>query len=263
MFQHYTMIIPQAPGTPGEAKPITDDVVGIATNGVLLDSHKQTWAYDACNGHSDTKGQYHYHIPALCYHIPALCFMESLDIPFADSNEWWVDDEQSQVRTYSDMAAQFASTGPPSPVIGFARDGFPIYGIYDENGDLQRGADYGGDLDECNGKVGTDGTYKYHITVDPPFTPPCLKGDVGTFAYHKTDIACPADGISNKILTAAEADKCLEVTATSRSTGGPFHSLGDCDVSRDASPTDGAPSAVSRNVGLVATAMAAIAALFL
>ena len=184
--QHYTMMIPQDPGTPGEATPIEDDVVGIMTNGVLLDSHTQTWSYDSCNGHSDKKHMYH-------YHIPPICFLKSMGVPTPDSAEWWISDDGSEVRAYDDMPAQFPATGN-SPVLGFARDGFPIKALYDASGTLVRSAD----LDECNGKDDGEG-YAYYITPEPPFAPTCLRGTVGSFAAAPTDIVVPAAGITNSI----------------------------------------------------------------
>jgi hypothetical protein len=48
MFQHYRAMIPMAnPGEPGDVEvPFfdDDDVVGILSNGVLLQSHKPTWS---------------------------------------------------------------------------------------------------------------------------------------------------------------------------------------------------------------------------
>jgi len=198
MYQHYTMMIPQDPGAPGDPTTITDDVVGIMTNGVLLDSHSQTWTYDSCNGHSDTKHQYHYHIPPMCY-------LKSMGVAAPSSSDWWIDPATQEVRAYGDMAAQFPATASPSPVVGFARDGFPIYALYDAKGELQRGGGFGGDLDECNGKEDGDRGYGYFITTEPPFVPTCLRGTVGSFSYATTDIACPRMGISNVIEGVATA----------------------------------------------------------
>lgn len=113
-----------------------------------------------------------------------------------------MDDDGTTVRDYDDMAAQFPATGSPSPVIGRALDGYPIFALYDEDGVLQRSAEYGGDVDECNGKVDGKGNYGYYMTADPPFAPACLKGsDVGYFTYHTSDKLCPADGIKNTFVT--------------------------------------------------------------
>jgi len=96
-----------------------------------------------------------------------------------------------------------------SPVIGFAADGFPIYGSYfDDNGTIRKATssyqlksgsrtainginpsgtydgtyvdDYeyvanSGDLDECNGMT-VDGQYGYYITDSYPWVMGCFKG---------------------------------------------------------------------------------------
>lgn len=95
-----------------------------------------------------------------------------------------------------------------SPLIGFAADGFPIYGSYfkDESGKVRKavpgytlkkgprpsgngnpGGDYNGlyrsdyeftsagDLDECNGMT-VDGVYAYYVTDSYPWIVACLKG---------------------------------------------------------------------------------------
>lgn len=185
------MMIPQVTANPGSATKITDNVVGLMTNGVLLDSHKQTWSYDSCNGHSDKKHQYHYHIPPICY-------LKSLGVPIPSTASWWIKDDVSEVREYGEMADQFDKKGS-SPVVGYARDGFPIYALYDSAGDLQHSALFDGStLDECNGKDDGNG-YAYYITPEPPFVPTCLRGEIGSFSYSTTDVACPKSGIVNSI----------------------------------------------------------------
>lgn len=92
----------------------------------------------------------------------------------------------------------------PSPVIGFAADGFPIYGPYFDDGVEVRAARSGftlregtrpdgpggaydgtyvddweftgaGDLDECNGMT-VDGQYGYYVTATFPWILRCLRG---------------------------------------------------------------------------------------
>lgn len=90
----------------------------------------------------------------------------------------------------------------PSPIVGYALDGFPIYGsngCLDESceevvtftsGWVQTGdpttdawdnytyepSDDETVLDECNGRVGPDGTYRYYITDTFPYTIGCFAG---------------------------------------------------------------------------------------
>jgi len=204
------MTIPTNPGTPGDAKYFTgDDVIGLMSNGVVLDSHTQTWAYDSCVGHSDGKHQYH-------YHLPPFCMLKAMGLPVPSSPHWWINDAGTEVRTYSEMAAQFPSTSSTSQVVGFARDGFPIFGPYDDQGTLMTSAA----LDECNGKVDSAGNYGYYFSVDPPFAPPCLKGKKGVFSYTTTDKVCPATGIKNTLVTQTDIITNCE--------GVPFETAFDC-----------------------------------
>merc|ERR1712176_356587 len=123
-------------------------------------------------------------------------------------------DSMKSVRHLSEMAAQWPTTASTaSPIIGFARDGYPIFGPYDENGDLQRGMDFGGDLDECNGKMNSAGSYGYYLTVDPPFAPPCLRGEIGLFTSLSTNKLCPADGIVNTIINQSDGFPDAEFNA--------------------------------------------------
>lgn len=90
----------------------------------------------------------------------------------------------------------------PSPIIGYALDGFPIYGprgCIDEacsevvtfnSGYVQVGdpTSYAWDayehredglettLDQCNGRYGADGTYRYHATAGFPYILGCYRG---------------------------------------------------------------------------------------
>jgi len=183
--------------------------VGILTNGVLLDSHEPTWSYDSCNGHSDKKHMYH-------YHIPPQCFLKALGVPVPETAVWWMDNFATESRSsgsikqvldFAEMSAQWPDKiiGFTEPVVvGFARDGYPIFAPYDEQGNVQRGLEYGGDLDECNGKTNSKGQYGYYLTVDPPFAPPCFRGEKGIFTSLATDKVCPSDGISNTIINSLD-----------------------------------------------------------
>lgn len=59
-----------------------------------------------------------------------------------------------------------------SGIVGYIRDGFPIYGYYGAGGVRVSNAD----LDECHGHAhGTLG-YHYHATLDYPYTVGCYRG---------------------------------------------------------------------------------------
>jgi arylsulfatase A-like enzyme len=155
---------------------------GVGDGKVGCNDINQAWRYDPMfsangfrvdshNAHSQPDGSYHYHgKPNALYH----------------------DDSASAV----------------SPVVGFAADGYPIFGPYfDDNGTIRKvlssyqlhsgsrptgngspeGAydgtyrdDYQyveqyGDLDECNGMT-IDGVYGYYITDGFPYVLTCFKG---------------------------------------------------------------------------------------
>ncbi|KAG7338130.1 YHYH domain containing protein [Nitzschia inconspicua] len=151
---------------------------------------------------------------------------------------------------------QFESTANPSPVIGFAGDGFPIYGLYDKNGNLQRSQEFGGELDECNGKMDDTGKYAYFITPDPPFSPSCLGGvQGGTFSYFSSTTTCPTDGISNTVLTASQATECFGITdITRQNNDGLFDALADCDIE---TLVENASGCISKTALAIAVASAA------
>ncbi|WP_068546499.1 YHYH protein [Thalassotalea crassostreae] len=155
---------------------------GVGNGKVGCNDMAQAWRYDPMspsagflvdshNAHAQPDGTYHYHgTPNAFYH--------------AENN------------------------GIASPVVGFAADGFPIYGPYfDDEGVIRKasssyrlitgnrpttngspGGSYDGtfrddneyveglgDLDECNGMT-IDGVYGYYITDNYPYVVNCFKG---------------------------------------------------------------------------------------
>lgn len=123
--------------------------VGIARNGVYifngLDAANQdAVAYevqDACSGHPQQFGQYHYHGLPACI--------------------------------------SYGSESRHSTLIGWAFDGFPIYGPIGNNGRYMRISD----LDECHGhthKIKHRGEkqklFHYHATHEFPYTVGCYRG---------------------------------------------------------------------------------------
>jgi hypothetical protein len=133
---------------------------------------------DGCFGHTSPQ-EYHNHALAVkCLTAAALAVAEPWTLPDPAANE-------------------------PSPIIGWALDGFPVYG---PNGcvdaackqvvTLKSGYVKTGDpttyawkaytytavandpsvLDVCNGRVGPDGTYRYHATTGFPYIIGCYKG---------------------------------------------------------------------------------------
>lgn len=118
---------------------------------------------DYCGGHTDGQGRYH-------FHYRPECLYEEVD-------------------------------GKPSVIVGYAFDGFPIFGpwacddadctsvtevkssyqpidnpsrqtAWDDNQYVEGS----GDLDECNGRFGADGNYRYYATRKFPYFMGCYKG---------------------------------------------------------------------------------------
>jgi hypothetical protein len=100
---------------------------------------------DSCNGHPLASwNDYHYH------GVP-YCITDTIDTP-----------------------------GEHSRIIGFIRDGFPVYGPQNTNGEKLTNTD----LDECSGHTGPtpefpNGIYHYHLTDDAaPYSLNCYHGVV-------------------------------------------------------------------------------------
>ena len=100
---------------------------------------------DKCNGHPERRGQYHYHGPSPC------------------------------------MKDDSGAAGRHSDQVGYAFDGFGIYGLHGEDGRELTDAD----LDAChghkhavmwNGKMQV--IYHYHMTREFPYSVGCFKGSV-------------------------------------------------------------------------------------
>jgi len=136
-----------------------------------------TYVFDNCLGHV-TNNTYH-------YHLPPTCLISQLG--GVANTSWW----------YSGAWPQNAK---PSPLIGWALDGWPIYGPYDENGDLQVGSSGGASatLDECNGKLLADRTYAYFTTPTYPYTIACFRGTPGRAVNRGRQSpvkSCPKNGL--------------------------------------------------------------------
>ncbi len=141
--------------------PLTRDAaLGVAINGVPIYDYTaggemsqadlahhqarhdtfQTKQLDVCGGHAGRGDDYHYHVKPTC------------------------------------MIAQMANAGDDA-IIGWAFDGFPIYGDNNPDGSLISK----GDLDVCNGQPDKNYGYRYHTSIDAPYIVQCLMGKVDDF----------------------------------------------------------------------------------
>ncbi|KQB97713.1 phosphatidylethanolamine-binding protein [Loktanella sp. 1ANDIMAR09] len=150
------LLSPQFNGT-----PLTRDAaLGVAVNGVPIYDYTgggemteadlahhqaqhdtlQTGQLDVCGGHAGRGDDYHYHVAPTC------------------------------------MIAQMNNAGPAA-IIGWAFDGFPIYGDTNPEGSII----VEGVLDVCNGQADDTFGYRYHTSQAAPYIVQCLMGTVEDF----------------------------------------------------------------------------------
>ena len=146
--QDYRFRIPKTPKKAEKTTKLPMGPIGVAVNGVPFynpynregnDAVDGPFAevFDSCCGHPDQLGRYHYHQYPTC-----------LKSPFEDPEE------------------------EHSPLIGYAFDGFPIYGPNDVDGKPPT------DLDECNGHFDEQRGYHYHVTEKLPYILGAYRGEV-------------------------------------------------------------------------------------
>lgn len=176
--------------------------MGVAVNGVLIDSaQSMTPVFDDCIGHVDKAHSYH-------YHLPPTCLLRQLGYTVPANNSW----VKANASTYPSFWPTRNTNGsrpvPAAPaVVGWALDGFPIFGSYNATGDLVLGADHPeSPLDACNGmKLGDDGSYAYYLTPTSPYSPPCLVGTPVSVDVERSVVRkhCPVSGRNNTIVKSA------------------------------------------------------------
>lgn len=154
----YSAPIPLQP-TLGDTPQTRDAALGVAVNGVpiydytgggemtandLLHHQSQhdtllTLQLDVCGGHAGRGDDYHYHVAPVC------------------------------------MIEQMENAGDDA-IIGWAYDGFPIYGDNNPDGTpIAAGA-----LDVCNGQPDDTFGYRYHTSSGAPYIVQCLMGEVAS-----------------------------------------------------------------------------------
>ena len=138
--QSFTFRLPLEPKLADKITRLPRGPIGTALNGVVffnpfemegqnaVEGYSEVWL-DSCCGHPQQTGVYHYHKYPSC-----------VKSPFADDGK------------------------QHSPIIGFAFDGFPLYGPYDAAGVMAK--DLKGDraLDVCSGHKDEQRGYHYHVT---------------------------------------------------------------------------------------------------
>ena len=149
--QNFTFRIPRHPQWSSTTQPVpARGPIAVAVNGVAFFGPEdengrialEHHGLDACRGHPTRFGVYHYHSHPACI--------------------------------------QKDSSDQHSPVIGYAFDGFKIYGGQGENGQIPS------DLDPCNGHADPDRGYHYHTTPQFPFVLGCYHGIPVTGNYDRS-----------------------------------------------------------------------------
>lgn len=164
--QNYRFSIPLAPKFADAPSRLPMGPIGVALNGVPFynpytlegnDAVQGPFAevFDSCCGHPDQLGRYHYHKYPTC-----------LKSPFQEE------------------------PGKHSPILGYAFDGFAIYGPQGDDGNAPQ------DLDECNGHTDADRGYHYHVTKKFPYILGAYKGvvDRENFDRRGRFVGAPEDG---------------------------------------------------------------------
>lgn len=138
--QNFTFRLPLEPKLADKITRLPMGPIGTALNGVVffnpfemggmnaVEGYSEVWL-DSCCGHPQQTGVYHYHKYPSC-----------VKSPFADDGK------------------------QHSPVIGFAFDGFPLYGPYEEVGVMAKDLKAERALDVCNGHKDAERGYHYHVT---------------------------------------------------------------------------------------------------
>jgi hypothetical protein len=149
--QNIVITLPAEPTQAASPSCVPQGMIGFTTSGAALYNALDAAGRDAaahevqdgCSGHPQMSGQYHYHSLSNC---------------IADTS---------------------GAAGRHSDLIGYALDGYGIYGMHGENGEILSDAD----LDECHGHTHAivwDGQtvvmYHYHMTREYPYSIGCFRG---------------------------------------------------------------------------------------
>ena len=138
--QKFTFRLPLVPKLADKITRLPMGPVGTALNGVVffnpfemegmnaVEGYSEVWL-DSCCGHPQQTGVYHYHKYPTC-----------VKSPFKDDGK------------------------QHSPVIGFAFDGFPLYGPYESEGVMAKDLEKSNALDVCSGHIDDVRGYHYHVT---------------------------------------------------------------------------------------------------
>jgi hypothetical protein len=186
--------IPLVPTQSGTTTSVVDGPIGIAVDGVPIfnpctqggtcnaTTNTQTLGQlDICGGHAGRADDYHYHAAPTCL--------------------------------MADQATHYWDTHP----VGYALDGYAIYGYYNADGTVAtRDSNCGGNTSATvNGPSG----YSYHVTSAYPFVLNCLQGvpspDLAVQGSKYSPLGSPGAVVNDTNLTLTATQTSLAVGGTS------------------------------------------------
>ncbi len=200
--QSFTFRLPLVPKLAGKITRLPMGPIGTALNGVVffnpyemegmnaVEGYSEVWL-DSCCGHPQQTGVYHYHKYPTC-----------LKSPFKDDGK------------------------QHSPIIGFAFDGFPLYGPYESDGVMAKDLKKSVALDVCNGHFDEIRGYHYHVT--PGRFPYILGGYAGVVeASNNRGLRRAQTGaiVDNTQAGENRMDKVITNVRPGTATRGKMHSI--------------------------------------
>ena len=200
-LQNFTFKLSLEPTLAKEITRVPMGPIGMALNGVVffnpfeaggmnaVEGYDEVWL-DSCCGHPQQEGVYHYHKYPSC-----------VKSPFADNGK------------------------QHSPVIGFAFDGFPIYGPWEEAGIMAKDLTADRALDVCNGHKDDVRGYHYHVTPGKfPYTIGGYAGVVETSNNRELRRA-RAGAIENNARPGTRMDQVISSVRPGSAVRGKSHSI--------------------------------------
>lgn len=199
--QDFHFKIPLEPKFTSEITRVPMGPIGTAINGVVffnpfemggmnaVEGYSEVWL-DSCCGHPQQHGVYHYHKYPSC-----------VKSPFPDEGK------------------------RHSPILGFAWDGFPVYGPHESDGVMAKDLTGENALDVCNGHSDPERGYHYHVT--PGKFPYLLGGYHGVVERSNSPPLRHADSgaIQNNAQGTSELDKVITKVLPGTASRGKTHTI--------------------------------------
>jgi len=146
-------------------------------------------------GHVE-KDTHQYH-----YHTAPICLLSKLNIPIPNATSL------KYMLSSHPLPYWPATSSAPSPIIGWAMDGYPIKGPYDDDNKIIVRSN----LDSCGGAIDpSTGEYTYYMTAEPPYFPSCFRAPPGSLVErpyvasdYSTVSACPRAGYNLTLINPA------------------------------------------------------------